>query len=87
MYYRMLFDPSDCTSTAPFVKLLTFLTGRQRLKDDYLSMLWKFFSVPLGIGPNDRILPFYVVIRATMYLPLPGVGPMFSVFLGECVTH
>ena len=30
------------------------LTERQRLKDDHFSMSLRFFSLPLGIGPNDR---------------------------------
>ena len=34
------------------------LNERQRVKDDHLSMSLRFFSLPLGIGPNDRGLPF-----------------------------
>ena len=34
------------------------LSERQRLKDDHLSTSMRFFSQPLGIGPNDRGLPF-----------------------------
>ena len=34
------------------------LTERQRLKGDHLSMSLTFFSLPLGIGPNDRGPPF-----------------------------
>ena len=30
------------------------LIKRQGLKDDHLSMLTRFFSLPLWIGPNDR---------------------------------
>ena len=45
------------------------------------------FNLPLGIGPNDRGPQFKVVIRATMYLPLPEFEPTSSVFLGKCVTH
>ena len=30
------------------------LTKRQRLKDNHLSMALRFFSLHLGIGPNDR---------------------------------
>ena len=63
------------------------LTERQRLKDDHLSTSLRFFNLPLGIGPNDRGPPFQVVIRATMYLPVPGFAPTSSVFLGECVTN
>ena len=63
------------------------LTERQRLKDDHLSTSLRFFNLPLGIGPNDRGLPFSVAIRATMYLPVPGIEPPSSVFLGECVTY
>ena len=63
------------------------LTKRQRLKDDHLSTSLRFFSLPLGIGPNDRGPPFQVVIRATMYLRVPGIEPTPSVFLGEWVTH
>ena len=28
-----------------------------------------------------------MVIQATIYLPVPGIEPTSSVFLGECVTH
>ena len=34
------------------------LTERQRLKDEHLSMSLGFVSLPLGIGPNDRVPPF-----------------------------
>ena len=34
------------------------LTERHRLKDDHLSMSLRFFSLPLGIGPNERGPPF-----------------------------
>ena len=34
------------------------LTERQRLKDDHLSMALRLFNLQLGIGPNDRGLPF-----------------------------
>ena len=63
------------------------LTERQRLKDDHVSTSLRFFSLPLGIGPNDRGLPFEVVIRATMYLAVPRIELTSSVFLGKCVTH
>ena len=63
------------------------LTERQRLKDDHLSMSLRFFNLPLGIPPNDRGPPFEVVIQTTMYLPVPGIEPTSSVFLGKCVTH
>ena len=63
------------------------LNERQRLKDDRLSTSLRFFNLPLGIGPNDIGSLFQVVIRATMYLPVPGIEPMSSVFLGKCVTH
>ena len=51
------------------------LTERQRLTDDNLSTSLRFFNLPLGIGPNDRGLPHLVVVRATMYLPVPGIDP------------
>ena len=63
------------------------LTERQRLKDDHLSTSLRFFSLPLGIGPNDRGPQFLVVIRGTMYLSVPGMEPTSSVFLGEYGTH
>ena len=34
------------------------LTERQRLKDDHLSTSLRFFSLALGLGPNDRGPPF-----------------------------
>ena len=34
------------------------LSERQRLKDDHLSMSLRFFSLPMGIRPNDRGPPF-----------------------------
>ena len=34
------------------------LTETQRLKDDHTSMSLRFFSLPLGLGPNDRGLSF-----------------------------
>ena len=44
----------------------------------------RFFNLPLGIGPNDR---GPLVIRANMFLPVPGIEPTSSLFLGESVTH
>ena len=46
----------------------------------------RFFSLPLGIGPNDRGR-FWMVIWATMYWNVPVFEPTSPVFLGECVTH
>ena len=63
------------------------LSERQRLKDDHLSTSLRFFNLSLGIGPNDRGPPFYVVIQATMYLPVFGIEPMSFVYPGECVTN
>ena len=63
------------------------LTERQRLKDKHLPMSLRFFSLPLGIGPNDRGPPFKVVIWATMYLPVPGIEPRSSEFLDKCATR
>ena len=60
------------------------LTKRQMT---ILSTSLRFFSLPLGIGPNHRGLPFQVVIRATMYVPVAGIEPTSSVFLDECVAH
>ena len=40
--------------------------------------------MPLGILPNERGLPFEVVIRATMHLSAPWIEPTSSVLLGEC---
>ena len=34
------------------------LTERQGLKGNHLSTTLRFFSLPLGIGPNDRGPPF-----------------------------
>ena len=48
---------------------------RQELGDDHLSTSPRIFSLPLGIGPNDRGPSFEVVIQATMYLPVPGFEP------------
>ena len=86
--YLHVLQVSKCNMTHPTVPLqsksqITYipLTERQRLKDDHLSKSLRIFSLPLGIGPNE------VVIRATMYLPVPGIEPTSSVFLGECVTH
>ena len=81
----MLYDPSDCTSTVQVTYIP--LTKRPRLKIGYLSSSLRFFNLPLGIGPNDRGPTLTVVIRATMYLPLPGTEPTFSVFLAECFIH
>ena len=55
--------------------------------DEHLLMTLRFFSLPLGIGPNDKGPPFKVVIQATMCLPVPWCEPMSSVFLGKCVTR
>ena len=44
-------------------------------------------NLPLGIGTKDSEPPFEVGIRATMYLPVPGIEPTSSVFLGEFATH
>ena len=63
------------------------VTERKTLKDDYLSMSLRFFNLQLEIGPNNRGLSFSVVIQATTYLPVPGIKPMSSVFLGKHVTH
>ena len=50
MYYRMLFDPSDCTSTAPFVKLLTFPNWKTEAQG------WPFINVVEVLYPagEDR---------------------------------
>ena len=61
------------------------LTETERLKDDHLSTSLRFFSLPLGIGPNVKGPPFQVVIRATMYLPVSGFEPTSSMFL--CVPR
>ena len=34
------------------------ITEIQRLKNDHLSMSLRFFSLPMGQGPNDRGLSF-----------------------------
>ena len=47
----------------------------------------RFFSLPREIGPNDRGPPIKVVIRATMYLPVPGFEPASCEFLDKCVTR
>ena len=58
------------------------LTERYRLRDDDFSTSLKFFTLPLGIGLNDRReTPFSVVIQITIYLPLY----QSSVFLDKCV--
>ena len=92
--YLHVLQDSKCYLTHPTVKVQYNsqiadipLTEIQRLKDDHLSTSLRFFNLPLGIGPNDRGPPFQVVIQATMYLPVPGIEPTSSVFLGECVTH
>ena len=56
----ILYDPSDCTSTAHAGSQVNHipLTERQRLKDDHLSTSLRFFSLPLGIGTDDRGPPF-----------------------------
>ena len=85
---KVLFDPSDWTKYSPSSQVTCIpLTERQRLKDDHLSTSFRFFSLPLGIGPNDRGPPFKLVIQATIYLLVLGFEPTSSVFLGECVTH
>ena len=61
------------------------LTERQRLEDDHLSMSLRFFNLPLGIGPNDRI-PI-LSGHLSHYLSVPVIEPMSSVFLGNSVTH
>ena len=62
------------------------LTESERLRDDHLSTSLGFFNLPLGIGPNDRGPPFEVIIQDIMYVPVAGIEPTSSVFLGECVT-
>ena len=83
----MLYDPCKLYKYNSQVTDIP-LNERQRLRDDYLSTSLRFFSLTLGIEPNDRGRPpFKVVTRATMYLPVPGFEPVYSVFLEECVTH
>ena len=48
-------------------------------------MIVGFFSLPLGIGPNDKGALFCMNIHATIYLPVCNIKPMSSIFLGECV--
>ena len=84
---KELYDPFHVQVQSNFQITDIPLTKRQRLKDDLLSMYLRFFNLQMGIGPNDRGLPLEVVIRLTMYLPVPGIEPTSSVFLGECVTH
>ena len=76
-----------CTGTGQALKTDILLTEIQRPRQDHLSTFLMFFSLPLGIRPNDRGPPFEVVIRATMYQPVPGIKPRSPVFLGESVAH
>ena len=81
---KVLLDPSwmhKYRPSRPMTDIL--LTERQRVRDEYLSMSQEFFSLPLEIGPSDRGPSYEVAIRATMYLPVPGFEPMFSVLPGE----
>ena len=56
---KVLLNPSGCTGTAPNSQVTDIpLTGRQWLKVDPLSRSLRFFSLPLGIGPNGRGPPF-----------------------------
>ena len=51
------------------------LTVKTESWDDDLSMSLKFFRRPVEIGTDDRGLTFQVVIRAIMYLSIPGIQP------------
>ena len=56
MYYRTQSTiwPIQLYKHSPNCQVLDIpRTGRQRLKDDPLSMSLRFFNLPLGIGPND----------------------------------
>ena len=60
------YNPSSQVTDIP-------LTERQMFKDDHLSTSQRFFSLPFGIGPNDRRLPFLVAVQATIFLPCNSV--------------
>ena len=55
---KALFNPCSCiqlhwySQNSPVTDIP--LTERQRLKDDHLSTSLRFFSLTLGIGPNNR---------------------------------
>ena len=56
---KALYNPLDCTRYIPNSQVTDIpLTERQRPKDDHLSTFFRFFSLPLETGPNDRGLPF-----------------------------
>ena len=63
------------------------LTERQRLKDDYLSTSLRLFSLPLGIGPNDKRTAILSGHLSHYVSHVPRFEPTSFVFLGKCVTH
>ena len=87
-YLHVLKD-SKCYLTHPTVQVQPnskvtdiALTEGQRLKDDHLSTSLKFFTLPLGIGSNDRGLTILSGL-----LMVPGIKPTTAMFPGESVTH
>ena len=80
---KVLYERSESNSQITVI----CLTERQRLKNDHLSTSLRFFSLSLGIGPNDREQRFSVVIRAHYIYACTWFEPMSSVFLGECHTR
>ena len=68
LYYK-LFDRSGLHMYSPNSQVTDInLTGRQRLKDDHLSLSLRFFS--LGMGRNDKGLPFFYQFIGLNPLPL-----------------
>ena len=51
---KSLFNPYDCTSRAQELVAEIPLSESQSLGNDHESKSLRFFSLPLGIGPNDE---------------------------------
>ena len=86
----MLFDPyqlQKCSKNS--IVTDTSLNEMQKQHKTHLSMHLRIFCLKtaMGIGPNDSRSPFYLVIQATMHLPVPGREPTLSVFVNKCVAY
>ena len=71
MDLEVLFDPSNCTSTAQAIVTDTPASERQCLRDEDLSTSLGMFSLSMGIGPHERAVAIQAIVYL-MYIELPS---------------
>ena len=82
---RYLTYPGCTTGTAQALKELAFPLLKERVSGMTITQSLNLFSLLLGITQIDRGSHFELV--TSHFLSVPGIEPISSVFLGECVNH